>query len=221
MNAQELTNLLASPENFGKIIKGKSAVSLFALFLLPAALLLVLLGLRFPALIYVGIVLAVIGFACFLAGKLFLDAKATKVSLDLYYAAGEHRVCPQVSVKDYVYEDKDGDKSKYAILAFQTDGKDIPPQTVAELRDRVAGIDISTVRYESAGYPKLELIRGKGEAFVAENNSIFALASDMEGVYIYPLAYDKANDNSPFVVYASTGNDVYIYPLMERELAKL
>jgi hypothetical protein len=168
-----------------------------------------------------GIVLAVIGLACFLAGKLFLDAKATKASSDLYYAAGEHRVCPQVSVKDYVYEDKDGDKSKYAILAFQADGKDIPSQTLAELRDRVAGVDISTVRYESVGYAKLELIRGKGESFAAENNSIFALASDVEGVYIYPLAYDKATDNSPFVVYASTGEDVYIYPLLERNLAQL
>jgi hypothetical protein len=104
-----------------------------------------------------------------------------------------------------------GDKSKYAILAFQVDGKDIPPETVAELRDRIAGIDISTVRYESAGYPKLELNRGKGEAFVAENNSIFALASDLKGVYIYPIAYDKADDNSPFAVYTSTtGMIIYL-----------
>jgi hypothetical protein len=221
MNAQELTNLLESPANFGKIIKGQSAVSLLARVLLAVALILVLFGLKFSALIYAGVVLAVIGLGCFLAGKLVLDAKATKASSDVYYSAGEHRVCPQVSVKDYVYEDKDGDKSKYAILAFRTDGKDLPPETVAELRDRIAGVDLPTVRYESAGYPKLELIRGKGEALITQNNSIFTLASDMKGIYIYPLAYDKADDNSPFVVYASTGGDVYIYPLMEKHLAKL
>ncbi|MDR1582401.1 MAG: hypothetical protein LBS55_03935 [Prevotellaceae bacterium] len=108
MNAQELTNLLASPENFGKIIKGKSAVSLFAPFLLVVALIFVILGFKFSALIYVGVVLAVIGFACYFAGKLLLDPKTAKTSSDLYYTAGEHRVCPQVSLKDYVYEDKDG-----------------------------------------------------------------------------------------------------------------
>jgi uncharacterized membrane protein YbaN (DUF454 family) len=221
MNAQELTILLESPVNFGKIIKGQSGISLFASVLLSGALILVLLGLKFVVLIPVGIVLAVIGFACFLAGKLVLDAKATKKSSDRYYNATEHRVCPQLSLKDYIHENKDGDKSKYAILAFRTDGTAIPPQTVAELRTRIAGVDISTVRYESAGYPKLELIRGKGEALTAQDNTIFALASDMDGLYIYPLAYDKADDNSPFVVYASTGGDVYIYPLMEKHLAKL
>jgi hypothetical protein len=221
VNAQELTTLLESPANFGKIIKGRSAVSLLASVLLSVALILVLLGLKFSVLLYVGIVLAVIGLACFLAGKLVLDAKATQASSTLYHTATEHRVCPQLSLKDYVHENKDGDKSKYAILAFQTDGTAIPPQTATELRSRIADVDISTVRYESVGYPKLELIRGKGEAFAMQHNSIFALAYDMDGLYIYPLAYDKADDNSPFVVYASTGEDVYIYPLMEKHLAKL
>jgi hypothetical protein len=221
MNAQELTKRLELPGNFGKIIKGRSIVSLFAPIPLMGGLILVLIGIKYWILIPIGCVLAVIGLLFYLVGKFLLDAKVTKASADLYYAAGEHRVCPQVSLRDYVYEDKDGDKSKYAILAFQADGGDIPSRTVAELRRRIADIDISTVRYESTGYQRLQLIRGKGEAFVAENNSIFQLASDMAGVYIYPLAYDKANDNSPCVIYASTGHDVYIYPLLERSLAAL
>jgi hypothetical protein len=221
MNAQELTKLLESPDNFGKIIKGKSVATLFAPIPFFGGLALVLLGLKFWILAPIGGVLVVIGLLCHFAGKLLLDAKATNASADLYYAAAECRVCPQVSIRDYVYEDKDGDKSKYALLAFQADGNELPPQTVEELRNRIADIDISTVRYESAGYPKLQLIRGKGEAFVAENNSISELASDMDGVYLYPLAYDKATDSSPFVVYASTGKDVYIYPLMEKHLEKL
>lgn len=222
MNAQELTNFLESPANFGKIIRGKSVMSLFATVLLSIALILVMLGFKFTALIYAGIVLAVIGAGCYLVGKMFPDAKATKASSDLYYAAGEHRVCPQISLKDYLYvKNEDGDKSKYAILAFRADGKDIPDQIATELRERIAGMDISTVRYESASYRTLELIRGKGDAVVAEYNTIFELASDLDGVFIYPLAYDKADDNSPAVVYASIDGDVFIYPLMEKNLAKL
>ena len=220
MNAQELTKQLESPENFGKFVKGKSAITFLGVVALSCGLVLALIGLKVDILIPVGGVIMGVGLLCYLAGKLFLDAKATKESADLYYSASEHRVCPQVSIRDYVYEDKDGDKSKYALLAFQANGKEIPPQTVAELRARVVNVDLPTVRYESVSYRKLELIRGKGESFAAENNTIAQLAADMKGTYLYPLAYGKAADNSPLVIYASTGNDVYIYPLMERNLAQ-
>ena len=155
-------------------------------------------------------------------GNGFFGGKAKK-SYAVWTEAYRKAVLPLYFVQHFVHQEEDS-KSYYGIYAFSIKGE-IDAETLAKLKEAASKIDLSTVRYESLAYTRLELWRASGEAFAQQNNTIANSLSDVSnGLFVYAESVGYGSNailDKPLVIYASLDGGDYIYPVKKTTLSKM